>query len=253
MSIINTLTSVIIDVGLDVEAYEKYRDYTSFLVVTEGVVADIDKTQLLDYTSHGSECLRYFEMGSKSVANYFILLQNNDDGKCNILDLIVALDWCVDNGISLISLSMGTTVYSDAALFSDVLKRISDAGICIVAGASNGRSLSFPACLNGVVGVAHDYTFESISGDFAYFDDPFDGVDIVLNPKVTGDLIDSNSMATAYFSGLVFNAFRNNIAEPHNVKKWIADNAGSLTLFKNSEITSSIKERFSKFEWYVIF
>ena len=64
------MTSAVIDIGLDVEAYEKHIGYTSFLMVKERAVVDIDKTQLLDYTAHGSECLRYFEMGSQSFAKY---------------------------------------------------------------------------------------------------------------------------------------------------------------------------------------
>lgn len=221
---------VVIDTALDGNAYEQYAGFVAFLAVKDGEVCAFDESLLLEHSSHGGECLRHFELGSGTTASHFILLQHDESSRCNIKDLLTALGWCIDNGISLINLSMGTTQYCDAGLFSDVMRRISEAGICLIAGASNVRELSYPACFTECIGVCYDYTREYVASGFAYIENPLDGIDIVLNPKVEGtEPIDSTSMATAYFSGLVVKAIGGGTANPDNVKTWIAENSERIS------------------------
>jgi len=219
----------IIDIDLDKETHCKYLGLTVHLMVDSKDVTRLDVTALVEYTSHGSQCLMYFETASKATADYFILLEKDEDDRCKVNDLVVALDWCIENSVSLISLSMGTTQYSDASKLSNVMKRIDEAGICLISGASNERHLSYPACLNDAIGVCVDYANEMVKDRFVYIDDAYDGIDVVLNPKVLeNDFIHSNSMATAYFSGMVARAMNSEEVEPCNVRKWIIDNAGRI-------------------------
>lgn len=224
------LTVAIIDTGLDKLTYDQNQGLMSFSMVKSGKVVNLGDNILQDFTSHGGLCLNSFELASNFAADYFILLESDDEGKCNVNDLTIALEWGIDNGASVISLSMGTTQYSDSDVFDSVMKRIAESGICLIAGANNNRHLSFPACLESTIGVCIDYTYETVKDSFAYIEDSYDGIEVVLNPKTLRDgLISSNSMATAYFSGLVAKTIRKGETTPSDVRKWIADNAGSLS------------------------
>jgi len=226
MSADNAVKAAVIDVELDKQEYRRLVNCTSFLMVLDGEVSVLNKARLLDFHSHGGDCLKHFEIASQMTADFFILLEHGNDTLCKVGDLIVALSWCVDNDISLISMSIGTTEYYDSEKFDDVISRINEAGVCAIAGANNNRSLSYPACLREILGVCIDYTYETVRDYFAYIDNPLDGVNIVLNPNICSDLlIDSNSMATAYFSGVIAKAIKNKETTPRSVRSWLVNNA----------------------------
>jgi len=225
----NTHVTAIIDIGLDKGAYNKYCEHTTFLMIKNGNVTALDTTMLLDYTLHGGECLKHFELSSKSAPDYFILLESDHEMRCNINDLMSGLRCCIDHGVSIISLSMGTTQYYDADKFRDVQQLLDRSGTCLIAGASNSRHLSFPASLSCAIGVAVDYDNDTFDDRFVFINDSYDGVDVVLSSKLnSGTELDSNSMATAYFAGMVAGAIRRGEVAVADVREWVADNAGRI-------------------------
>ena len=215
--------SAIIDVGLDENAYRAYTGFTHFFVVSEGYVHGFDKPDMLGLISHGGQCLEHYELGAGYPVDVFILLMHDEQGRCNVDDLITSLDWCKREGIALISLSMGTTQYSDARKIAESIRRIGESGICLIAGANNGRLLSFPACLPECIGVGVDYSQTLSENSFAVVENAYDGIDVYLSPNIhEGRLIDSTSMATAYFAGLTSKAISNGDASTGSVKKWLS-------------------------------
>ncbi|MCL2248951.1 MAG: hypothetical protein FWC13_06745 [Oscillospiraceae bacterium] len=221
--------TAIIDTAIDRKNHAKHLKELEFFMIDSGEMIQLKESRLLENPSHGGECIRYFEDGSQSCADYFILLQSTEDGVCNLHDLVTSLNWCIVNGVSLISLSMGTTQYSDSAEFAGTMNCMHKNGICLIAGASNSRKLSYPACFDECIGVCHDYTNATIKGQFAYIENPYDGIEVVLNPKASSvAFIDSTSMATAYFAGLVAKAIKDGDTKPSEVKKWIASTGEKL-------------------------
>jgi len=137
----------IIDCGIDIETYKRFYYRTTFLVVKNGNVIELDKDYIQNNLSHGSLCLSYFEKSSQTVIDYYLMLENDVDKRCNVNDLVVALKWCLDSKILVISLSMGTTQHYDSSIFNTIMKRINETNTFLIASAKNDRQLTFPACL----------------------------------------------------------------------------------------------------------
>jgi len=236
--------TAIIDVGLDEPTFRMYSGATAFYIVKERVVRIFDELNLSGTSSHGGQSLKFFEIGSYRPPDVFVLLQHDKNGKCNVDDLITALDWCAVNNISLISLSMGTTQYSDAEKLAEATRRVYKNGICLVAGASNEGLLSYPACFQECIGVRFDTaSSQNEDIDFVYYKDSCDGIDIVINPHINESLqIDSTSIATAYFAGLVASAVFVTGAF-YSLTQWLTKHKLDLPQSRSYAITlSSIRE-----------
>lgn len=214
--------TVIIDVGIDVVSFDKYAKSTCFLVVHDRMVCAFDGKKNQHAVSHGGLCMDFFVLGANKVPSYFILLNHDSQGRCCVDDLVVALEWCVEANASLVSLSMGSTYYRDAAKLSGVVEWVSQKGVCLIAGASNEGLLSYPACFEGCIGVCVDHSLALGISGYAYMENSFDGIEIVINPLIAGEQLGSNSMATAYFSGMISRLILDTGVERGRVKEWLA-------------------------------
>lgn len=67
--------------------------------------------------------------------------------------LVQALDWCIENGIDVVNLSLGTAAASET--MREAVTRAVEAGVLVVAAAGNsGSRVMFPAAFDGVIAVA---------------------------------------------------------------------------------------------------
>jgi hypothetical protein len=218
--------TALIDVGIDSHSLGKYANSTHFYRVNGESLLDLGEEDVLHNISHGGQCLEYFAAGAQKPVDCFIHLKQDAYGRCNVDDLITAFEWCIENNVSLISLSMGTVQYGDAKKLSNITKRISKQGICMVVSASNDRLLSYPACLKDCIGVCTDYNLSLGLSKFAYISNPFDGIDVVLNPYTQeGDCLGSNSMSTAYFAGFLMKSLTEAGCDYNAARDWLAANS----------------------------
>ena len=223
------IATVLIDVSIDSQSLDKYANSTHFYKVNGESLLDLGEEDALHHISHGGQCLEYFAAGAQKPVDCFIHLKRDACEQCNVDDLITAFEWCIENNVSLISLSMGTVQYGDAKKLSDITKRISKQGICMVASASNDRRLSYPACLKDCIGVCTDYNLSLGLSKFAYISNPFDGIDVVLNPYMHGgDFLGSNSVSTAYFAGFLMKSLTEARCGYHDARDWLAVNSESF-------------------------
>lgn len=107
--------------------------------------------------THGTKCAKVLwlaaETDSFELVSIKILKDSTDRGEID--DLVIALEWCYNNKIKLINLSAGSNRYIDKIKLLPVVKKISEKGI-IVAACNNSNTLTYPASLNGVIGVKCD-------------------------------------------------------------------------------------------------
>jgi len=127
-----------------------------------------------------------------------VSLDKDGASKANASDLALALEWCADNHVGLVSLSMGTTQFSDVPILRKAVDKLSKAGTILVAASCNEKRITFPAAFGNCIGVCQTRLLED--GQLVYIKRPFDGVNVVVSNIGHG----SNSVANAYVAGKIF-------------------------------------------------
>ena len=74
----------------------------------------------------------------------------------NLATLLFAIDWCLDNDMDLINLSLGTLNVEHRGAFEMAIARVQASGKAIVSAAEIDGVPSLPGCLPGVIGVLAD-------------------------------------------------------------------------------------------------
>jgi hypothetical protein len=71
----------------------------------------------------------------------------------NCETVIRAIDWCLQNGIDIINLSLGTTNHAHFSEFEGAVRRMRAAGKAMVSAHEVNGTLALPGCLPGVIAV----------------------------------------------------------------------------------------------------
>lgn len=134
---------------------------------------DLQHVKALNFTSeglqdgngHGTWCCGAIAANGKMIgiapeAEVFSLKAMKNDGTGNQADIIKALEWCEDNDIDVISMSIGGGKPSDSR-YHAVVKRLWEKGVVLVAAASNWGDIfpdedtvQYPAEYDEVIAVA---------------------------------------------------------------------------------------------------
>jgi len=131
-----------------------------------------------DALEHATLCAKVFlDHVSSDVELFFINIWDEDEPKANINALLLALSWCLDQGISVINLSIGTTFISDAPKLFDITHKLITKGTIIVAATSNDDKLTFPAAFDHVISVKAIESEVKEKG-WIYYEDNIDRIDV---------------------------------------------------------------------------
>ncbi|MFZ0446518.1 MAG: S8 family serine peptidase [Bacillus sp. (in: firmicutes)] len=130
----------------------------------------------------------------------------DDKGKGTYADVIKGLEWCIQNDIDLINLSLGFK--KNNPLLQDKIKEVIDENILVIASAGNnyGFDIEYPAAYDGVISVSaineHNKIAEfSAKGIIDFYTN---GTNIpILLPNDKHDVKDGSSLATAHITGIV--------------------------------------------------
>ncbi len=160
--------------------------------------------------THGTKCAKVLwlaaETDSFELVSIKILKDSTDRGEID--DLVIALEWCYNNKIKLINLSAGSNRYIDKIKLLPVVKKISEKGI-IVAACNNSNTLTYPASLNGVIGVKCDKSEIIPAGNYFYNSNDIRNVEVTVGsisdiPKFSElDLEKHNSFVAPYITGII--------------------------------------------------
>ncbi len=107
---------------------------------------------------------------------YFIEILDDSGFTTNISSLLIALQWCLENEIDIINLSIGTTVMADMPVLYKKINRLIAKGVIIVSASSNNNKMTFPAYFPNIIGVRALYDKFRREG-FEYEED-IDGIEI---------------------------------------------------------------------------
>jgi len=194
----------IIDDGIDTETLNSCSNQTeNYIVKNEEVLPCMS----LREKTHGGLCAGVFYDVTGKLPDVSICLPKDSRSKGNINDLATALIWCARNNIDLINLSMGTTRFFDASVLNKSIEYLRSSGTVLVSGANNGGRITFPASFDYCISVCCDYELKN--NEIAYFENPFDGIDIATYaiPSKSANIKGSNSLSTAYISGIINKEF----------------------------------------------
>ena len=192
----NLVKIAFIDDGINPEPIPKNICFENYTADENGVKPD----KPISEASHGTLCYQIFHSTVYVPYNLVsIKVLDSYTGTGNHKSLVSALNWCANQDINIINMSMGTRQYLDFAPISDAIKRLSD--IIIVAACSNENELTFPACLPYVIGVRH-CNHEDLTGKFTYIDTPYDQIEILTCAKY-GQMDGANSFAAPLITARV--------------------------------------------------
>lgn len=184
--------------------------------------------------------------------------------RASIDDLETALNWCLEQQINIISISLGTTYFMDMKRLIPVIKTLTEQGTIIVGAHNNYGRISYPAASYHVIGARCDYTEKLLEeGQYIMVQKTVSGTDIIssckytgLSNKIYGDEIETyNSYAAPFVAGLVHRALysgRRGISEVLNyldMGKTVVDSFNWWEFVKKSiEIPEVIESPIIAFE-----
>ena len=124
------------------------------LCVTDA--GEIDPADCIDMLGHGTAVMAAIQEKAPE-ASYFAVRVFHTALRTSTANLLRALDWCVENRMDVVNLSLGTTNAAHAERFSEVVERAAKAGIVVVAAFDSAGEPCYPGCLPGVLGVRLDW------------------------------------------------------------------------------------------------
>ncbi len=109
----------------------------------------------LDYLGHGTAVAGAIREKAPDAELYAVKVFDRAL-KTNIEIIIKAIDWCAENHIDVINLSLGTVNLEHRGAIEAAVARANKNGCVIVAAREMAGQLSLPGCLSSVVGVLAD-------------------------------------------------------------------------------------------------
>lgn len=162
--------------------------------------------------SHGTICAAIIRkyLPNAPLTSVKIL---NGKSKCIKEQLVKSIEWCIDNGIGLINLSLGTVDYRDFEFIRSVVNHAYERKVIIVAAYSNDDIITYPASLSNVIGVKCDRNNQLKENEYFYNNLPWDSIEITARGSYTiknfngieDNISASNSYAAPFITALVHN------------------------------------------------
>jgi subtilisin family serine protease len=113
-------------------------------------------TDYLDFIGHGTAVTAAIREKAPDAQLYAVKVFDRTL-TTNIEVIVKAIDWCVDNQMDLVNLSLGTANNEHRALMEEAAARAEEKGTTLVAAREMSGALSLPGCLSSVIGVGVDW------------------------------------------------------------------------------------------------
>lgn len=212
----------IIDEGVSSEFFKGVCDIKSYRIIDSSIRSYTEKS--LDPTKHSHICARIIT-NTTQIDNLWCISILDLYRQSSMSRLRIALEWCLDNKIDIINLSLGSPYALDYNELSPVISRLVESGKIVVAACNNNDTLTIPASISDVIGVKCDKQKLLKPGEVIYNENDICGIDITagsLAPLPEYDslpLYDHNSFVTPYVTGVICNMFRDGVATLHEVRE----------------------------------
>ena len=167
----------IIDDGIGIGLYDIGNIERSIEITPDLAVQDVDKYKIFN-ASHGTICAAIVKKYYPEAIFTSIKVLSDKSHKGNNGQLVNAIQWCIDNGIQVINLSIGTIDYRNFELIKNIVNRAYNKGLIIVASCSNRDVFTSPASNSNVIGVKKSNISNLKEGEYVFNLYPLDGIEI---------------------------------------------------------------------------
>lgn len=171
------ITVAIIDDGIGVGLYDTDNIVNSIEITSDLIVENVDKHNLFN-ASHGTICAAIVKKYYPSAVLTSIKVLNDKSHKCMMKQLIKAIEWCIDNDIQVVNLSLGSIDYRDFKIMRETINRAYSRGLIIVAACNNKDIFTYPASFANVIGVKCCKVNALQEGEYVFNLYPIDGIEI---------------------------------------------------------------------------
>jgi hypothetical protein len=120
-----------------------------------GITSSVRDSSFVDRLGHGTAVAALIHQRAP-FAELFAVKVFHDSLAANLATILTAIDWCIDQGMDLINLSLGTTNENHRAAFASAVACGRGKGAVIVSAAEMHGVPALPGSLPGVVGVLAD-------------------------------------------------------------------------------------------------
>lgn len=228
----NSVKIAVIDNGIDNALItfdlenKVYVDSVSECVIDDNNISDT-------VFPHGTICAYIIKNNAENSKLYSVRILD-ENGKGLVRSLSPALEWCYQNSIRLVNLSLGTAHFRDKAKIRECINHYVHKGMIIVAATSNSGYMTYPASFSNVIGVeaGEDFCFAELSQKQK-------GVDFIapvklehMIEKVPLGIPRSNSYAAPYVTAMIANILQENpSANLTTIRKTICNSQKENTFF----------------------
>lgn len=168
--------------------------------------------------SHGTTCAAIIKKYAHDAVLSSVKILNDNSHMGMKAQLITAINWCVENKINIVNLSLGTIDFKDFIEIETAIKNAYENGAIIIAACNNRNIFTCPASLKNVIGVRCDTSGKLKEGEYIYNPISPDGIEITAcgshkllkyngESKITSNC---NSFATPFITALAYNIIKNN-------------------------------------------
>lgn len=215
----------VIDNGINRKLVKKEKLIDEFVVDTNNECKEErSEIQITDYM-HGTICALIIEKYCPNCVFSSIRILDKV-GRGGIEKIEPALQWCYQNKIKIVNLSLGTTHFRENEKLNKLINKYAHMGLIIIAAISNIGYFTSPASFSNVIGVATVNSPLLYSNDYIHL-----GIDTVV-PSVHTIKLDakvhktslSNSYAAPYVSALVAKKMiEDENCDIHTLKKYVRE------------------------------
>lgn len=161
--------------------------------------------------SHGTLCSYVFcSRLTVSCEAYFIRILGGERNSADPKSLLLALDWCAENGIGLINMSLGTAQLKDMNELYGKIEEMNRKQVIMVASCSNRREMTYPAAFDSVISVISS-KIEGLREGFVYQAHSLNHVDVICPVReeileyqdCKGIIYNSNSFAAPVITAVL--------------------------------------------------
>lgn len=208
------IKAALIDDGIDSNS-NLFGANIIYYELQNGLMNQVEPNDKIAMVTHGSICSMIFTYYSE-VANYDLFslkIIDSRSQKTSISNMLAALEWCLDHGIQLVCMSIGSTRHSDFSRVEKTIDKLTERGVTIVAACSNMNTITFPASARNVIGVRCDPSGLLKDKEYLYLKHDFSNINIIsstsheqLSSRIGMTIPKANSFATPYIAALACEA-----------------------------------------------